>query len=236
MAEAAVELVARATAPFDEPRLRNTLIAIHERDEQTIDVVSQDRVLEASFSDEQARATVQSFQQFIEAHRDEITALQIIYNQPYARQRLTYQQVKELAQELELPPNSWTTEALWQAYAQLERDKVRGVGSQRVLADVVSLVRKAVQLDDELVPYPDWVRQRYQDWLSAQEEAGRAFTEEQRWWLDQIARHIGVNLSVTSDDFRVGELFDRGGWIAARRLFGADLPALLEELNETLPM
>ncbi len=39
----------------------------------------------------------QSFRQFIEENRDEITALQIIYSQPYAQQRLTYQQVKELA-------------------------------------------------------------------------------------------------------------------------------------------
>lgn len=63
---------------------------------------------------------------------------------------------------------------------------------------------------------------------------GRAFTEEQRWWLDRIAEAIGVNLSVTNDDFQVSELFEQGGWIAAKRLFGAELPVLLEELNEAL--
>jgi hypothetical protein len=35
---------------------------------------------------------------------------------------------------------------------------------------------------------------------------------------------------VTIDDFQVGKLFERGGWIAARRLFGAELPALIDEL------
>jgi len=103
-------------------------------------------------------------------------------------------------------------------------------------------VRHAAQLEDELIPYPDQVHRRYQDWLAAQELAlsgaegaqGRVFTEEQRWWLDRIAGAIGVNLGVTSDDFQVGELFERGGWIAARRLFGAELPVLLEEMNETL--
>jgi len=234
IAAAQSELVQTAAAPFDEPRLRNLLIAIHGRAEQIIDTVSVDRVLEAKFSDEQARSTVESFQAFIEQHRDDITALQIIYSQPYAKQRLTYRQVKELAQRVEQPPQAWTTEALWQAYAQLERDKVRGVGAPRVLTDLVSLVRHAVQLDDELVPYPDRVRQRYQDWLAAQEAAGRAFTEEQRWWLDQIAAQVGVNLGVTADDFGYGELFQRGGWYAARELFGEELPELLEELNETL--
>jgi type I restriction enzyme R subunit len=232
--KAAEKLVAQATAPFDDPVLRQRLITIHQRAEQIIDTVSVDRVTGASFSDEQARATVQSFREFIEQNRDEITALQIIYSQPYARQRLTYQEVKELASQLELPPHTWTTESLWRAYAQLERDRVRGVGAQRVLADLVSLVRHAVELDDELVPYPDRVRRRYEDWLAAQEAGGRTFTEEQHWWLDQIAAHVGVNLSVSSDDFGYGELFSRGGWIAARRLFGAELPALLEELNDTL--
>ncbi len=111
---------------------------------------------------------------------------------------------------------------------------MRGVGARRTLTDLVSLVRHAVQLEDELIPYPDLVQHRYREWLAAQEAGGRAFTEEQRWWLDHISETIGVNLSVTSDDFQVGALFERGGWIAARRLFGADLPVLLEELNEAL--
>ena len=227
-------LVRTATAPFNEPRLRNLLIALHARAEQVIDTVSVDRVLEAGFSDEQARSVVESFRQFIEQHRDEIAALQIIYSQPYRKQRLTYRQIKALAQRIEQPPQAWTTESLWQACARLARDKVRGVGTPRVLTDLVSLVRHVVQLDDELVPYPDRVRQRYEEWLAAQEAAGRTFTEAQRWWLDQIASQVGVNLSVTADDFQVGELFRRGGWIAARRLFGADLPALLEEMNAAL--
>jgi type I restriction enzyme R subunit len=95
-------------------------------------------------------------------------------------------------------------------------------------------VRHAVLLDDELVPYPERVSRRYEDWLAAHQKGGRTFTKEQRWWLDQIAGHIGVNLSVSADDFGYGELFERGGWIAARRLFGAELPALLEEMNEEL--
>jgi type I restriction enzyme R subunit len=232
--EAAEELVARAVAPFDSPQLRDTLITIHERAEQIIDTVSVDRVLEAGFSDEQASHMVTEFRQFIEQHRDEITALQIIYSQPYARQRLTRAQVKELGERMKLPPHTWTTEALWLAYAQLERDRVRGVGAERVLTDLVSLVRHAVGLDDELVPYPERVRNRYEDWLAAHEAEGRTFSAEQRWWLDRIAETIGVNLGVSSEDFGVGELFSRGGWIAARRLFGAELPVLIEELNDRL--
>ena len=155
------EWIERATAPFDDPQLRSTVIAIHRRAEQVIDRVSIDRVTEAAFSaeaTERARATVESFRQFIEAHRDEITALQIIYSQPYANRRLTFAEVKALADRLATTQPNWTTESLWTAYLQLEADKVRGAATQRVLTDLVSLVRHAVQLDDELVPYPRQVK------------------------------------------------------------------------------
>lgn len=237
VAAAQAKLLQQAVAPFDNPDLREKLTRIQSRSEQVIDKVTKDRLVGAGYSvqdTERARQTVAAFQAYLDAHRDEIAALQIIYSQPYARQRLTLGQVKDLAARIEGPPQAWTTEALWRAYAQLERDKVRGVGGRRVLTDLVSLVRRAVELDDELVPYPDRVRRRYDDWLAAQEAAGRSFTEEQRWWLNQIAEVVGVNLGVTADDFGYGELFQRGGWIAARRLFGAELPALLEEMNEAL--
>jgi type I restriction enzyme R subunit len=237
VAAARTALLEAAVAPFDNPDLRKRLTTIQARTEQVIDRLTRDRLVGAGYSvedTERARQMVGSFYAFLQEHRDEIAALQIIFGQPHGRQRLTYEQIKELAARLELPPNLWTTEALWRAYAQLERDRVRGVSARRTLTDLVSLVRHAVQLEDELVPYPDLVRRRYREWLAAQEAGGRAFTEEQRWWLDRIAGAIGVNLAVTSDDFQVGELFERGGWIAARRLFGAELPVLLEELNGAL--
>jgi type I restriction enzyme R subunit len=231
-------LIARAAKPFDDPKLRQVLIDIQARNEQTIDRISVDVMREAGFSaadTDRARATVASFRQFIEQHKDEIAALQLIYAQPYQHQPLTFAQVKELAEALRAArPQSWTTEALWHAYAQLERDKVRGVGTKRVLTDVVALVRHAVQLDDELRPYPEQVRARYADWLHAQEAAGRAFTVEQRWWLEQIVETMGVNVRVDEDDLLEGEFFKRGGLVKARQVFGAELPALLDELNTAL--
>ena len=68
----------------------------------------------------------------------------------------------------------------------------------------------------------------------AQAAAGRAFTAEQRWWLDQIVETMGVNVSVSEDDLTTGEFFNRGGLVKARQVFGAELPALLDELNVAL--
>lgn len=243
--EASAAQVEQAILPLAaNPDLRALLTEIHERNEQTIDRVSVDALTEAGFApedSEKARATVESFRAFIEQHKDEITALQIIFAQPRtsggrggSRTALTYGVIKELAAILEQPPHTWTTERLWRAYAQLERDRVRGSNSQRVLADLVSLVRHAVQLDDELVPYPERVAARYREWLTQQAGRSSDFTPEQRWWLDRIAEHIGVNLAVRPDDLAVGEFYNKGGQFAARKLFGESLPGLLDELNLVL--
>jgi type I restriction enzyme, R subunit len=237
IAEAATRLIDEAAAPFDKPALRKMVIEMHRRSEQFIDRVSVDRVREAGFSEtdtEQARATVDSFRRFIEENRDRITALQIIYSRPYAQRRLTFDDIRQLADRIEQPPQGWTPEALWQAYAKLERDKVRGAGEKRLLSDLVSLVRHAVEPEVELVPYPDLVREPYEAWLASQEAAGKTFTTEQRWWLDRIAQHIGVNLSIEPRDFNDGDFFNKGGQIAADRVFGQGLSALLEEMNSKL--
>jgi len=232
VALAEAELIDAACAPFDNPNLREALENARMSSEQVIDDVTKDALVGAGYSveaTERAQQMITSFRAYLEANRDEITALQILLHRPQYQHRLTHTQIKELATAIEQPPHVWTTEALWRAYAQLERDKVRGVGAKRVLTDLVSLVRHAVEVEEELVPYPDLVRQRYEEWLKDYD-----FDEEQRWWLDRIAEAIGVNLEVGPQDFQYGELFQRGGWVAARELFGEELPVLLEEMNEAL--
>jgi type I restriction enzyme R subunit len=238
----------RAVRPLAaNPVLRNRLIEIKKSHEQVIDE-SPDQVTSMGFDDtatERARATVESFRAFIEEHKDEITALQILFSiprrdaallRPRARQRRapTYEEIKELAETLQQPPRTWTTESLWRAYATLERDRVRGVNERRVLADLVSLVRHALLADEELVPYPERVTRRYREWIAAQEATGRTFSQAQRWWLDSIAAHIGVNLSITAEDLNASPFFEKGGQVAAVKTFGNELPALLDELNQAL--
>ena len=88
------------------------------------------------------RATIESFKEFLDEHQDEITALQVLYSKPYA-QRLTYREVKELAEAIGQPPHRWTAERLWEAYETLDASKVRG-SAGTVLTNIVSLVRFAL--------------------------------------------------------------------------------------------
>ena len=133
------------------PDLRQRLETIHQSHEQTIDTVSKDVVLETGFTEDAAREDAQSFRQFIEDNRDEIAALQVLYERPY-RQRPCYADIRALADTLQAPPRSWTTERLWQAYQRLGEGRVRGSG-RRQLADIVALA-----------PFADHVNRRFEGW------------------------------------------------------------------------
>ena len=110
---------------------------------------------------------------------------------------------------------------------------MRGSGG-RVLTDLVSLVRVALHQEDELVPYPDLVRERYRAWLLQQENVGRVFTVEQLAWLDRIRDHVAAALAITTDDFGYTPFVEAGGLGRAAQVFGDDLGPLLQEINEVL--
>ena len=230
IAEAEKELLERAAKPFAaNPELRQRLIEIHRAYEQTIDTVSQDTLIRAEFSGAEADELTRSFREYIEEHRDEITALQVLYQRPYS-QRLSLDEIKALADALQSPPRSWTPARLWDAYEQLDRDRVRGSG-QRVLTDIVSLVRYAVGADDELAPFAEQVEERFRGWLATQEIAGREFTDEQRQWLEDIKDHIAGSVSIEPADLQHAPFVQRGGIGRAYQVCGDGLAPLLEELN-----
>lgn len=238
--EAAEErLVTAACAPFDDPDFRDALLdANRRRREVMIDRVTLDEVVHAGpdvTAADRARATVESFEAFIEAHRDEIDALQLFYSRPYGERHVTLTQIKDLAEALAAPPVHLTPERLWDAYAALERDKVRGAGEERLLADVVQLVRHALQEADELAPYREEVERRFVDWLRLQERGGGTFTPEQLDWLHLVRDHVAVNLDVRVEDLWRSPFQERGGAIRAARVFGpARLPQLIHDINNAL--
>jgi len=228
--------VQQAVKPLMQPRLRELLADIKRKNEIIIDHVSQDQVIEAGFSAAalaRARGIVQSFERFIEEHKDEITALQVLYSTPY-KQRLKFEDVKDLAARIQAPPHLWTESQLWQAYAALEKDKVKGASGRRILTDLVSLVRFAMHQDNELVPFPERVNANFKAWLAQQEASGKRFTEEQRRWLVMIRDHIAANLGIELDDFELAPFAKEGGLGKVHQLFGAELPKVLEALNKEL--
>lgn len=217
------------------PSLRTKLVDVRRSYEQMYDETSGDVLLEAAFSrgaTDRAKATVSSFREFIEQYHADIEALEILYSRPHG-QRLTLGAIKELAAAIGRPPYSWTPERLWRAYQTLDESRVHG-SPGRVLTNLVSLVRFALEQENELAPYPETVAERFRVWLAQQEQTGKSFTPEQLAWLERIRDHVATSLSISADDFEFEPFVDRGGYGRAAMAFGGQLPQLLLELNEAL--
>ena len=231
--QAADSLIKDAVKPLYDPDFRKLLLEIKKKNDQIIDNVSSDALIEAAFSAEaldKAKGMIESFKQFIKDNRDEITALQILYSRPY-KAPLRYENIKELADTINKPPHHWTEDNLWAAYAALEKSKVRGAGGARIMTDLVSLVRYALEQENELVPFPEKVDSNFKAWLAQQ---GKKFDEEQTLWLKMIKDHIAGNLSIDTDDFEYVPFSQEGGFGKVYQLFGDELNNILDELNEAL--
>ena len=235
--KASQKLLKIACAPFDQPKFRNTILDVKRRSEQIIDTVSKDQVIFAGFDErakEKARTIVDTFKRFIEDNKNELTALQLIYGKPYGRRYLTYEEIKSLAGAIEKPPYHLTPELVWQAYEQLDRAKVKGAGPQKLLTNIISLLRFVIGDVDVLEPFPEVVNRRFESWLVQQEQLGRRFTPGQQEWLEMIKEHIATSASISLEDFELSPFYEKGGAIRANRLFEQQLDKLLEQLNEVL--
>jgi type I restriction enzyme R subunit len=219
----------------NNPELRNAILDVRRSYEQTIDEISKDEVVFAGHSEagrQQAAAMISSFREYIEEHKNDIRALQVLYSRPYG-DRLTFDEVKELAKAIERPPRQWTPEKLWHAYEMLDRSRVRGSGGQ-MLTDIVSLVRFTLQQEDELVPFRDQVDQRFSAWLSAQNAKGVSFTPEQLQWLTWMKDAIASDLGLSSESFEYTPFTEHGGIGKAAEVFGDELNPLIQDLSQEL--
>ena len=216
--------------------MREALAKAKQEAEQTIDTVTADMVTHQGFdaaAKEKAANLLKSFRNYIEQHKAEITALQILYSRPF-KQRLTEKMLKELEKKLRDNHAAWTEDRLWDAFAVTAPGKVKGRSQAGRFADLVALVRFALEQQPVLAPFADSVSERFNEWLMDKAKAGVKFSAEQLSWLNLIRDHIATSLSIEPDDLELSPFNQRGGLGKAHQLFGADLPKMLEELNEVL--
>jgi type I restriction enzyme, R subunit len=113
----------------------------------------------------------------------------------------------------------------------LEQSRVRGASGQRLLTDLVSLVRFALHKENELVPFAEGVKARFASWLGQQ---GGRFTADQVKWLEMIREQVATSVEITMDDFDEVPFVQEGGLGRAQQVFGGKLADVLREVNEVL--
>jgi type I restriction enzyme R subunit len=204
--------------------------------EQVIDSQNLDTVLAAEWNQESvanAEAVVADFRAYIQAHKDEITALRIFYDQPYRLRGLTYEMVREVLDRLKADKPALAPARVWNAFSQVEGTPA--ACPRQELVALVSLLRRIVGRDNELTDFEKLVRQRFQDWVFARHHGDAPkFTEEQMNWLQMIRDHIASSFHVAPDDLELSPFDSLGGLGKFYQLFGQRYQAILDELNERL--
>lgn len=236
--EAAIK--ARQDALFDQAadvftgELNAFIENVRKIHEQIIDTVNPDTVEFAGWeeqSKENAAKLVKDFAAWIEAHKNEITALQIFYGQPYRRRELTYAMVRQLVDALLADKPNLAPLRVWRAYEQLGHSN----GSPKnELVALVSLVRHVCGIDKSLVSYDKIVDKNFQDWVFRKQAGALKFTEEQMEWLRMIKDYVAASFHVSKDDFDLAPFNAVGGLGKFYQLFKDEYEPMLDELNETL--
>ncbi len=166
------------------------LLELAKKSKIYIDEISQDSVLSAEFDTQKAQNLIAQFNEFILQHKDEITALSILYSQNYKNRHLTYEVIKELAHKLQ--QDSMDIPSLWNAYKLRDKGKVSKNPSKN-LTNLISLVRYALKMDNELQDFAIGANARYNLWCGRCKKRGITFSSEQEAFLELIKEYIIAN-------------------------------------------
>lgn len=233
--EAMQEFIADIIKPLaGNAPLRQRLLEIRQSHDLMIDEVSRDVLLGAGgvVDTSKAKSMVESWIQYLEDNRTEITAIQLLYSKPKGV-KITFAELKELAERIRRPHPTWTVDVLWNAYLAIEPMKVRK-SAVHTTTDLVSLVRFSLGYVNELVPYVELVEERYATWLLQQKNLGVKFSENQRWWLDRIKDAISQSAYFDAKDLDMSPFSERGGSDGVVADLGNRVPELIDSLNKEL--
>jgi type I restriction enzyme R subunit len=204
--------------------------------EQIIDNINLDHLEHAGWDYEaqgKASEIIEDFKAFLEAHKNEITALSIFYNQPYNRRQITYDMIKQVLETLKQNKPYLAPVRVWQAYEQLE--KVNGKSPKSELTALVSLIRRVTDIDDTLTPYDQTVNRNFKKWVfDKQAGAAQKFDEEQMTWLRMIRDHIVSSIHMDVEDLQYAPFDGMGGAGKMAQLFGDEISSIIDEMNGAL--
>lgn len=235
MDEAHTALAEAACLPFYNPQVRDYVENVRKSHDQIIDNVNLDHVNYAGWGEQQAARAAEltdSFRAFIEAHKDEIAALGIIYSRSYRTRALTLNMVQELHDILR--QHGLVPERVWDSFGIVSPKQVQPRSVVKQLADIVSLVRFALGQVDRLAPFADTVDFNFMRWTMAKNAGHIHFSAEQMVWLRMIKDHVACSLSIEEGDLEYTPFDARGGLGRFYELFRAEYLDILREMNEVL--
>lgn len=229
------ELILEASKTFNG-KLNDYLENVRKQHEQIIDSINIDTITKSEWDTttvDKANETIRDFTAYLEENKDEIMALSIFYNQPYNRREITFTMIKEVMDKLRLEKPTLSPQLVWSAYDTLGQAKNEQPKSE--LTTLVSLIRKACGIDNELRAFDKTIDENFKQWIFKQ-NAGQhnRFTTEQLDWLRMIKDHVVSSYHIEMDDLDYTPFDAMGGKGKMYQLFGKEMKEIIEEMNEVL--
>ena len=201
---------------------------------QLIDHITKDTLLNVGWDKDnvdKAGVIVQDFTTWMDTHKDEITALQIFYNQPYQRRDVTYSMIKEVFDILKTEAPTLAPVRVWHAFEHLGKTKE---SPKNELIALVSLIRHVCGIDAQLTGYDKTVDKNFQNWVFTKQSGALKFNEAQMHWLRLMKDYIANSFHIEKDDFDLNPFDAIGGLGKMYQLFGSDMEAIITDLNAAL--
>ena len=245
--EARKEFIEQTVNEFHNPDLRNFIVDVRKKYDQIIDTLNIDEITNIGWVKDiqlNAKSIIDEFETWVTNHRDEALALQLFYGEPFRRRELTYKMIRDLYDKLLLEKPTLVAPKLWDAYATVEddfeKDKLvnrlpRTEKPKQELVLLVSVIRKALRIDEYLTGFDKTVDRNFQEWVFKQ-NAGKhnTFTEEQMQWLRMIKDYVANSFHLDTQDFELNPFNAAGGLGKFYQVFGEQYLEIINELNEVL--
>lgn len=202
--------------------------------DQIIDTINPDKVIKVGWNEDekkQANTIIKDFAAWIAEHRDEITALQIFYGQPYQRRELTYKMIRDLSERLKMERPRIAPLNVWQAYNQLDETTTE---PKSELTALVALIRRVCGIDENLTAYEKTIDRNFQNWVFGKQSGALKFNDEQMQWLRMIKDHVATSFHIEREDFEYEPFAPAGGLGKMYQLFGEQMNPIIEEINVAL--
>lgn len=159
----------------------------------------EDTLISKGFTIEEAQQTVDAFEQYVQTHKDETEALQIIYSgNPLNREML-----EELVATLQNANAQFEPHRLWNSYALVQPDNVKHFKNdereqRNLLTNIIQLVRFAYKQINRLDTLSATANQYFNLWCG---QAQRSLTQAQTDIFRHIKDYIVANGSCDIDEY-----------------------------------
>lgn len=183
----------------NNPQARKYLCEINAGYVRTL-IPGEDNLISKGFTIEEAKQAVDAFEAYVNAHRDDMEALQLIYSgKPINRAML-----EGLSKTLQSVNAQFEPHRLWNSYALVQPDKVKHFKNEEreqrnLLTNLIQLVRYAYRQIEKLDTLYTAANQYFNLWCG---QVQRELTDDQKQIFAHIKDYIVANGACSVEEYR----------------------------------